>query len=80
MVVKGTSEVTTESGMVEDLMEFLKEDLQHLFDDQGIDETKYEDKVEFEVSVQPLDGDYLICYGKASSVFLLVTEFVCFLF
>jgi len=30
------------------LVEFLKEDLQHLFDDQGIDVSKYEDSVQFE--------------------------------
>lgn len=30
------------------LVEFLREDLQHLFDDQGIDVTKYEDSVQFE--------------------------------
>ncbi len=28
-------------------MEFLKEDLQHLFDDKGIDKTQYDDVVEF---------------------------------
>lgn len=30
------------------LVEFLRDDLQHLFDDQGIDVTKYEDSVQFE--------------------------------
>ncbi len=28
-------------------MDFLKEDLQHLFDDQGIDKSQYDDVVEF---------------------------------
>jgi Uncharacterized conserved protein (DUF2358) len=28
-------------------MEFLKEDLKHLFDDQGIDPTAYDDAVDF---------------------------------
>lgn len=28
-------------------MEFLKEDLQHLFDDQGIDKSQYDNVVEF---------------------------------
>lgn len=32
----------------DELVEFLREDLQHLFDDQGIDVTKYEDSVQFE--------------------------------
>lgn len=32
----------------DDLVEFLKEDLEHLFDDQGIDVTKYDDVVQFE--------------------------------
>ena len=30
-----------------DLVEFLREDLDHLFDDQGIDVTKYDDRVVF---------------------------------
>ena len=29
-------------------MEFLREDLTHLFDDQGIDQSAYDDKVNFE--------------------------------
>ncbi len=29
----------------QDMIEFLKEDLQHLFDDQGIDASKYDDVV-----------------------------------
>lgn len=29
-------------------MNFLREDLTHLFDDQGIDQTAYDDKVNFE--------------------------------
>lgn len=33
--------------MVTELIEFLKEDLKHLFDDQGIDQSKYEDNVIF---------------------------------
>lgn len=32
---------------MQDMIEFLKEDLQHLFDDQGIDASKYDDVVEF---------------------------------
>ena len=34
--------------LVPQLIEFLKEDLQHLFDDQGIDRSKYEENVVFE--------------------------------
>lgn len=34
--------------LVASLIEFLKEDLQHLFDDQGIDQSKYEQNVVFE--------------------------------
>ena len=32
---------------MKDRAEFLKEDLKHLFDDQGIDKSQYNDKVEF---------------------------------
>ena len=32
---------------MKDRAEFLKEDLKHLFDDQGIDQSQYNDKVEF---------------------------------
>eukprot|EP00238_Polyblepharides_amylifera_P011009 CAMPEP_0196594834 /NCGR_PEP_ID=MMETSP1081-20130531/79407_1 /TAXON_ID=36882 /ORGANISM="Pyramimonas amylifera, Strain CCMP720" /LENGTH=377 /DNA_ID=CAMNT_0041919205 /DNA_START=206 /DNA_END=1339 /DNA_ORIENTATION=- len=35
-------------GQMKELAEFLKEDLQHLFDDQGIDVSKYDEKVTFE--------------------------------
>jgi len=34
--------------LVESMIEFLKEDLTHLFDEQGIDASKYDDEVEFE--------------------------------
>ena len=33
----------------QELTEFLKGDLQHLFDEQGIDKTRYEHKVDFKV-------------------------------
>ena len=32
---------------MEEVIEFLKEDLPHLFDEQGIDASMYDDKVEF---------------------------------
>eukprot|EP00210_Caulerpa_lentillifera_P001902 g1829.t1 len=34
--------------IVEDTIEFLKEDLKHLFDDQGIDTSRYDEVVEFQ--------------------------------
>ena len=41
-------------------MAFLKEDLQHLFDDQGIDKSQYNDRVEFRdpiTSYNDVSGD-----------------------
>lgn len=35
-------------------MDFLREDLQHLFDAQGIDRTAYEEKVVFRVCFGPI--------------------------
>lgn len=43
-VLQSTSETNTSFHMQE-MIEFLKEDLQHLFDDQGIDASKYDDVV-----------------------------------
>ena len=34
--------------LIQDKMEFLRGDLDHLFDDQGIDQSAYDDKVRFE--------------------------------
>ncbi|GMH32413.1 hypothetical protein BSKO_00247 [Bryopsis sp. KO-2023] len=41
------TEVETKD-IVEEAIDFLKEDLKHLFDDQGIDASRYDDVVEFE--------------------------------
>lgn len=35
-------------GSVQERTEFLREDLKHLFDDQGIDATSYDSQVRFE--------------------------------
>jgi hypothetical protein len=32
-------------------MDFLKEDLKHLFDDQGVDVSKYDESVDFQVGL-----------------------------
>ena len=37
-------------------MEFLKDDLQHLFDDQGIDKSQYDDVVEFRDPITKYDN------------------------
>ncbi len=37
-------------------MDFLKEDLQHLFDDQGIDKSQYDDVVEFRDPITRYDS------------------------
>lgn len=42
------SRVTAKEDLIPELMEFLKHDLEHLFDDQGIDRAKYEANVVFE--------------------------------
>ena len=47
-------------------MEFLKKDLQHLFDDQGIDKSQYDDVVEFR--------DPITQYNNASGTTGLHTE------
>ena len=47
---------------VQDRMDFLRRDLCHLFDEQGIDRSAYEEKVNFEVSVHPTPASTgLIC-------------------
>ena len=37
-------------------MRFLKDDLQHLFDDQGIDKSQYDDVVEFRDPITRYDN------------------------
>jgi hypothetical protein len=37
-------------------MRFLKDDLQHLFDDQGIDKSQYDDVVEFRDPITKYDN------------------------
>lgn len=39
--------VEEQDRLCEELAAFLREDLQHLFDDQGIDASRYDDRVEF---------------------------------
>ncbi|KAK3246006.1 hypothetical protein CYMTET_44445 [Cymbomonas tetramitiformis] len=43
-------------GQLEELAAFLEEDLQHLFDDQGIDASKYESQVEFRDPITKYDS------------------------
>jgi hypothetical protein len=38
----------------QDRIDFLREDLQHLFDEQGVDRTAYEEKVAFRVRIDIL--------------------------
>ena len=48
--------------LVQEKMEFLREDLTHLFDDQGIDQSAYDDKVNFEDPItrySTVKGGYL---------------------
>ena len=41
---------------MKDRADFLKEDLKHLFDDQGIDQSQYNDKVEFRDPITKYDS------------------------
>ena len=55
-------------------MDFLKEDLQHLFDDQGIDKSQYDDVVEFRDPITQYNnasGKTLLCdlYSRQYSTF-----------
>ncbi len=46
-------------------MDFLKEDLQHLFDDKGIDKSQYDDVVEFRDPITQYNnasGEYPLRY------------------
>ncbi|MQL98635.1 hypothetical protein Taro_031351 [Colocasia esculenta] len=56
---------------VEGMVQFLYEDLPHLFDDQGIDRTRYDDRVEFRDPItryDTIDG-YLFNIGLLRSLF-----------
>lgn len=57
----GTTIVKSDDPNVQEMMEFLKDDLPHLFDDQGIDESKYGDVVDFQDPITKYDslGGYL---------------------
>lgn len=41
---------------MQDVIAFLREDLLHLFDEVGIDSSKYDDKVEFEDPITKYDS------------------------
>ena len=41
---------------MQDMIAFLREDLLHLFDEVGIDASKYDDKVEFEDPITKYDS------------------------
>ncbi|CAL8466016.1 g5552 [Coccomyxa elongata] len=45
--VSAVQEAPSTSEFIQERMDFLKEDLTHLFDDQGIDQSQYDDVVEF---------------------------------
>lgn len=54
---------------VQQKMDFLREDLTHLFDDQGIDQSAYDDKVNFE--------DPITRYSTVKGVHLYVPPETC---
>ena len=60
--------------LVQEKMDFLRGDLTHLFDDQGIDQSAYDDKVNFEDPItkySTVKGAYLllnhVCFAKQES-------------
>ena len=56
-----SSGTTLMNVVLQERMDFLKEDLQHLFDDQGIDKSQYNDRVEFRdpiTSYNDVSGDH----------------------
>jgi hypothetical protein len=63
-------------GYMEEMQEFLKKDLVHLFDEQGIDKTMYDGKVEFRdpiTNYDSLDG-YLFNIGMLRALFHPIFE------
>lgn len=57
--------------LVESMIEFLKEDLTHLFDDQGIDTSKYDETVMFEDPITKYDS----IQGYVNNIRFLKTVF-----
>ena len=56
------------TAVLQERMDFLEEDLQHLFDDQGIDKSQYNDRVEFRdpiTSYNDVSGDQYLCASQA---------------
>ncbi|BDA48214.1 probable heme-binding-like protein At3g10130, chloroplastic at C-terminar half [Coccomyxa sp. Obi] len=47
LAASAVQEAPSSSEFIQERMDFLKEDLTHLFDDQGIDQSQYDDVVEF---------------------------------
>ncbi|KAG0591894.1 hypothetical protein KC19_1G210000 [Ceratodon purpureus] len=63
-------------GYMEQMQEFLRKDLVHLFDEQGIDKTMYDEKVEFRdpiTNYDTLDG-YLFNIGMLRALFQPIFE------
>lgn len=63
-------------GYMEEMQEFLRKDLVHLFDEQGIDKTMYDEKVEFRdpiTNYDTLDG-YLFNIGMLRALFHPIFE------
>lgn len=63
-------------GYMEEMQEFLKKDLVHLFDEQGIDKTMYDQKVEFRdpiTNYDTLDG-YLFNISMLRELFHPIFE------
>ena len=68
---KGLSE-----GYMDDMQQFLWKDLVHLFDEQGIDRTMYDQKVEFRDPVTKYDSlnGYLINISALRTIFRPIFE------
>lgn len=52
-------------------MDFLREDLKHLFDEQGIDKSAYEDRVKFRDPLTKYDTVWGECTGHQDAMFVL---------
>lgn len=56
-------------------MDFLREDLKHLFDEQGIDKSAYEDRVKFRDPLTKYDTVWGECTGHSNATAVLQIPF-----
>ena len=73
---KGEEKKKLPENYMEEMQEFLRKDLVHLFDEQGIDKTMYDPKVEFRDPVTNYDTleGYLFNIGMLRALFQPIFE------